>query len=93
MNKSDNEDLTTFLTKILDECVRRGMVLPFTFIAASSNGSVLAIRVPGNGSESEVLAEHFEDGIFLSPVNCMVLDQRDEAARIILQDDGEVTYH
>ena len=86
------ENMTAALAAILQECEHRGMVLPFVMVAASRNGSVLAIRVPGDGREGETLAEHFEDGMFLAPVNCMVLDQTNEAVRVIIGESG-VTYH
>ena len=86
------EELTQTLAAILQECERRGMVLPFVVVAASRNGSVLAIRVPGGGREGEVLSEHTEDGMFVVPVTCMVLDQTNEAVRITIGEGG-VTYH
>ncbi len=51
------EDLTEALGAILQECEHRGMVQPFVLVAASRNGSVLALRVPGDGRKGETLAE------------------------------------
>ncbi len=86
------EDMTAALAAILQECEHRGMVRPFVLVAASRNGSVLAVRAPGDGREGETLVEHFEDGVFLAPVTCMVLDQTNEAVRITIGEGG-VTYH
>ena len=86
------EDMTATLAAILQECEHRGMVLPFVVVAASRNGSVLAVRVPGDGREGEVLAEHYEDGMFVVPITCMVLDQTNEAVRITIG-ESTVTYH
>ena len=86
------EDMIAALDEILQECEHSGMVLPFVMVAASRNGSVFAIRIPGGGCEVETLAEHFEDGVFLAPVNCMVLDQTNEAVRITIGEGG-ITYH
>lgn len=86
------DDMTATLAAILQECERRGMVLPFIMVAVSRNGSVLAVRVPGDGRKGETLAEHYEDGVFLAPVTCMVLDQTNEAVRITIG-ESTVTYH
>ncbi len=86
------EDMIAALDEILQECEHRGMVRPFVLVAASRNGSVLAVRAPGDGREGETLAEHFEDGVFLAPINCMVLDQTDEAVRVTIGESA-VTYH
>ena len=86
------EDMTATLAAILQECEHRGMVLPFVVVAASRNGSVLAVRIPGDGREGEVLAEHYEDGMFVVPITCMVLDQTNEAVRITIG-ESTVTYH
>ena len=86
------EDLTADLAAILQECEQRGMVRPFVLVAASRNGSVLALRVPGDGRKGEILAEHYEDGVFVAPITCMVLDQTNEAVRVTIGGDT-VTYH
>ena len=92
MPKPAFEEVTAALGEILFECERRGMVPPFIWVAASRNGSVVAIRVPSDGREGEMLAEHFEDDMFLWPVTCMLLDQQNEAMRITIGPE-EVTYH
>ena len=68
------------------------MVTPFIFMSGSSNGSVLALRVIGDGSDGEVLAEHYEDEGFRLPITLVVVDQTGEAARATIQ-GSKVTYH
>jgi hypothetical protein len=92
MTSSNIEDVTAALAEVLRECLRRGMVLPLVFVAASRNGSVLAIRASADDSMIEVLVEQFEDDIFPLPINIMVLDQHDEAVRITMEAE-EITYH
>ncbi len=84
--------LTEVLGVFLQECEQRGMVMPFILMSASPNGSVLVLRVVGDGSDGEVLAEHYEDEGFRTPITCMVLDQTGEAARATIR-GSEVTYH
>jgi hypothetical protein len=79
--------LTDALLAFLDNCAASGMVPPFVVVGISRNGSVCASRVsPGEGAE--VLAEHYEDGSFTSPITVVVLDQHDESARFVI--DTEV---
>ena len=84
MTTQDIEGLSAALADVLNECSRRGMVLPFIVVSASRNGSVYALRVRGDGIEGEVLAEHFEVEGFAMPINIMVLDQNNEAALITI---------
>ena len=86
------EEMTAVLAEILQECERKGMTLPFVMVAASRNGSVLAVRVPGGGRDVELLSEHSEEGMFDMPITCVVLDKTGEAVRITIQAE-EVTYH
>ncbi len=91
MTSSSIEDVTAALAEVLRECLQRGMVPPLVFVAASRNGSVLAIRASADDSKIEVLVEQFEDDVFPPPINIMVLDQHDEVTRITMAE--EVTYH
>ncbi len=91
MTRFSIEDMTAALAKVLRKCLQRGMEPPLVFVAASRNGSVLAIRAPADDSEIEVLVEHFEDDVFPLPINIMVLDQHNKVTRITMAE--EVTYH
>ncbi len=92
MTSSSIEYATAALAVVLRKCLRRGMVPPLVFVAASRNGSVLAIRAPADVSKIEVLIEHFEDDVFPLPITIMVLDQHKKAAQITIEAE-KVTYH
>ena len=80
------------LRAVLDECLTRGMVLPFVMVAASRNGSLYAQRVLGGDRAPEVLAKHIEDEGYRMPLTCMVLDQNDQVCHVSIE-SGKVTYH
>ena len=63
------------LADILDECLAKGMQMPFVIAAVSPNGSVYATRFSAPGALPETLAEHCEGEGFSLPVNVLVLDQ------------------
>ena len=89
--------LTQQLGNILTECLERGMQLPFTTAVLALNGSLLAVRyVPaddGEGCQCEVLAERSVGGSFRLPINIMVVDANGDAARILIGQSGETTFH
>jgi hypothetical protein len=80
-------NLTEHLIEIFHACEERGMQVPFVLCAASPNGSVLCIRMHGDGTDPDVLAEHYEPEGFQMPVTCMVLDQTGEVVDITLKAD------
>jgi hypothetical protein len=65
------DDLVNAVREILARCVSDGMALPFIIVAASANGSVLAVRMTGDGPH-ETLAAHSQDGGFRVPMTFMV---------------------
>jgi hypothetical protein len=67
------------------------MALPFIIVAASANGSVLAVRMTGDGPP-ETLAAHSQDGGFRVPMTFMVLDQENNAARVTVSAE-RLTWH
>jgi len=75
-------DLLEHLSEALEACVERGMQLPFIMCAISPNGSVLNMRVHGGGIDPDVLAEHYEEEGFRTPMTIAVVDQTGEAVRI-----------
>ena len=87
--------LTSFLGSALKTCLARGMELPFVCVAAAVNGSVLAVRYDqaDDGLRATPLAEHFQEGVFIVPINMMIMDQTGEAVRIKIDHEGAVTYH
>src|SRR5262249_21994440 len=80
------------LIEIYDQCEERGMELPFIVCSVSPNGSALVLRVKGDGSPADVLAEHFEPAGFVLPMTIAIVDQRNEAARVTLNAPGEATW-
>jgi hypothetical protein len=85
-------DLSETLARIVDECAQDGMALPFIVCAASPNGSVLVTRKM-NASHTQVLAQHFENGGLKIPMSVMVLDQKNKAVRIVVDEDATITRH
>ena len=86
------DDLAMQIAEVLQECISKGMRLPFIMCAASPNGSVLVTRFRFPGTEPDILAEHFETGGFRAPITIMILDQSGEARRITVTAAGR-TWH
>jgi hypothetical protein len=80
-------DLSETLAQIVDECAIAGMAPPFIVCAASPNGSVLVARMI-NGRDTNVLTKHVENGGLKIPMGIMVLDQKNNAVRIVLDEDA-----
>jgi hypothetical protein len=80
-------DLSETLTQVIDECAKGGMASPFIVCAASPNGSVLAMRMI-NGGPPNILTKHDANGGLKIPMSVMVLDQKNKAVRIIIDEDG-----
>jgi hypothetical protein len=78
------KQLSDHFSEIFDACTERGMRVPFVLCAASPNGSVLSIRIHGDGTPPDVLAEHYEREGFRMPITCMALDQGGDAVRITI---------
>jgi hypothetical protein len=95
-HKATNE-LTDTFDDVFNQCLERGMQLPFVICAVSRNGSALVTRASG-GNETDILAEHTEGMGFTLPINVMVLSQDNRAVRVTIEIDqakGEVvqTFH
>lgn len=87
------EEITQHLGAALEECVQRGMQPPLIVCSISPNGSVLCMRVRDDGSDPEVLAEHYGGGTFQLPITIAVVDQTGEAARISITADKPLAFH
>lgn len=87
------EQLSKIFTSALRACTERGMKLPFVLCAASRNGSILAMRVIGDGQSPDVLAEHYEGAGFALPVSIMIIDQAGDAIRVVILLDGSTSLH
>lgn len=84
------DQLTEALASLLDQCIDRGMQLPFVTVVVAPNGSVMAGRY--TGSAHMPLTTHVEDPGFRLPINIIIADQTGEAARMTITQDG-TTYH
>ena len=88
------EALANEIGEMLNTCLEKGMVLPFIVVSVSTNGSVLVLRYEqgDEGLDAVPLAEHFVQPGFDLPINCMLVDQVGDAARIVIAQDG-IVYH
>jgi len=87
------DELKEALLEIWRPCEEQGMQLPFITCAVSPNGSVLAVRVNGDGSGADTLAEHYETEGFSLPMTFAIIDQRNEAVTVTLEASGEKVWH
>jgi hypothetical protein len=74
------ELLHTIIREALDDCLARGMVLPYIICIASSNGSVVCVRSNGESTDSALLAQHYEDSPVGGSLGLLVTDQNGEVA-------------
>ena len=82
------------LMEIFDQCEARGFVPPFIVCTVSAIGDALVVRANGDGTPADVLADHFKSGDdFEPPFTIVVVDQRNEAARLPVTAAGEKTWH
>jgi hypothetical protein len=86
------DDLSAMIAEVLQQCLDRGMQLPFIVCSASPNGSVLAVRFSSPGDEPDILAEHYEPSGFGIPMTIMILDRSNEAVGVTLDATGR-TWH
>jgi hypothetical protein len=86
-----DDDLKELITEVLEECERRGLCLPFILCGISPNGSIISVRLTGEGS-AQILAEHFEGEGFALPMTIVVVDRDNEAARVTVTASGR-TWH
>jgi hypothetical protein len=82
--------LDLYFGDVFKQCEESGMVVPFVACAISPNGSVIALRMDGN-SDTQVLAEHTEGGGFRLPMTIVVVDRKNEAAKVTIDTTGRIT--
>ena len=87
------DDLGTIINEILAGCADREMQPPFIMCSVSPNGSVYVVRVKGDGTPPETLAQHFENEGFALPMTVAVVDQRNEAVKITIAASGQRGWH
>ena len=90
------------LAEVLTECLNTGMVPPFIVASISPNGGVYVMRYVAAESglkaeplvvKVEPLAEHAVEPGLLLPINIMIVDQTGEAARVVINQTGTMTFH
>ena len=82
--------LGLYFGEVFKQCEESGMVAPFVGCAISPNGSVIALRMDGK-SDAQVLAEHTEGAGFRLPMTIVVVDRKNEAAKITIDTTGKIT--
>ena len=86
-------DLREALTEIFERCDEKGLERPWTVCAASPNGSAVVLRIHGEGTPDQVLAEHIEPEGFLLPMSVVAIDRHNEAALVKLDVSGDKVWH
>src|SRR6516164_2777571 len=81
--------LGLYFGDVFKQCDESGMVVAF---AISPNGSVIALRMDGK-SDAQVLAAHTEGAGIRLPMTIVVLDRKNEAAKITIDTTGKITRH
>jgi hypothetical protein len=84
-------EMIAALQRIVDDCINDEMKPPFIMSCVSHNGSVCAVRFNAGGRPVEMLAEHFEDGMMILPINILVVDQDCSAAHAVIGTDHVIT--
>jgi hypothetical protein len=85
-------DLQDKLLEILRDAVARGLKPPLLLQAVSANGSRLILWQKDPGGACGVVDEHIESDGVEFPVIAVILDRRNEAARVTLT-VSEETWH
>jgi hypothetical protein len=90
-DEEPSDELVEWMTDVLNNCHRTGMILPYIVSSISPNGSVTVVRM--DGENVEVLAEHYEGGGFRLPMTIAVVDQKNEAVLVTVGPNRNLTYH
>jgi hypothetical protein len=83
-----HEDLLAVFDAIFDQGEAPGMIRPRIVCAVSPNGSTCVMRLHGEGVAVDPLAEHYEPAGLVLPMTIVVVDQRNEAAKLVLDAKG-----
>jgi hypothetical protein len=68
--------LQEIVTALLEQAAEQGMTPPFIILAVSPNGSATIMRVRGDGTPADLLAEHYEPEGFRVPLTLALIDQK-----------------
>jgi hypothetical protein len=90
----DLSQLGGYLSQCINELLNRGFEPPFYFSCVAVNGAMVYGRYAGiegqEGMECDLLASHTPESGFAMPINLMIVDQRGEAARVLLNASQEI---
>ena len=84
--------LSVYFEDVFKQCEEGGMIVPFVACAISPDGSVIALRMNGK-SDAQVLAAHTDGAGFRLPMTIVVVDRKNEAAKITVDTRGKITRH
>jgi hypothetical protein len=88
MIKSE-KGLAVAVGKFITHCVyQQGFEYPLFLATVSINGSCAFQRFESQGVGTNITS-HIEGKAFVLPVNMMLSDRRGEAARMVIEHDGE----
>src|SRR5262245_59408743 len=93
MTDTETGDLNAVFNEILEGCADQGMQFTLIVCWVSQNGRVSVVRVKGDGTLAETLAEHFEGEGFVLPMTVTVVDQRNEVVNVTIAASGQPTWH
>ena len=88
---ADKFDIEALLWPLVCFDLKCSMTLvPFVACAISPNGSVIALRMDGK-SDAQVLAAHTEGAGFRLPMTIVVVDRKNDSAKITIDTTGKIT--
>jgi hypothetical protein len=78
----------------MTELLNRGFELPLYFTCVAIDGAMVYGHYAGTegeeGMECDILATYTPESVFPLPLNLMIVDQRGEAARILIDASQEI---
>ena len=90
----DVSQLGGYLHQCITELLHQGFEPPCYFSCVAVNGAMVYGRYAGGegqeGMECDLLASHTPESGFAMPIHFMIIDQRGEAARVLLNTAQEI---
>lgn len=77
--------------ELVDLCVGKGMIVPFTIAMLSPNGVFIVVRTDRAAAIIETVLEHYPEPIAAYPVTITVVDRTGEASAWRLGENGVLT--
>lgn len=83
-------DLQKSFSEILTTLIERGFVPPMYMAALANNGEAMVCEIVPEGGHlgTRMLCQHSPLGFMALPINIMYVDQRGEAARVMIGEAG-----